>query len=192
MNASASSVAAVDDLEPSETLDEFFVQVQARALTMARLAVGCPDQALDLVQDAMVAFVRRYRHRPAEERRPLFYRVLENRIRDWYRKRARRGRWMLPWDRSVDANADGPDRLVVAEAAAAPDGVASDEEFSLALERALKRLPLRQRQVFLLRAWEGLSVAETAQALGVGQGSVKTHYFRAMASLRQALEDYHD
>jgi len=175
-----------------ESLDAFLADVQARALLMARMATGDVDEALDLVQDSMAAFVRRYAGKPPNERRPLFYRTLNNRITDWYRSRARRGRWLLSGSRASDERADGPDPVAQTQASAQPDGAAADDEFGLALERALTRLPARQRQVFLLRAWEGLNVTETARALGVGTGSIKTHYFRALASLRETLEAYDD
>jgi RNA polymerase sigma-70 factor (ECF subfamily) len=175
-----------------ESLEAFLGDVQARALTMARMATGDVDEALDLVQDAMTAFVRRYARCPSEQRRPLFYRVLNNRITDWYRRRARWRLRIFGGFRASDEYADGPDPMAEAAPAERPDGAASDGEFALALERALARLPVRQRQVFLLRAWEGMDVREAASALGIGEGSIKTHYFRALASLRQALEAHDD
>ena len=138
----------------------------------------------------MCAFVRAYRDKPPEDRKPLFYRCLNNRIVDWHRKRQRRGRWMLPWRASRDADSDGPDPGAVAAPALRPDNVHADADFARALEQALRVLPTRQRQVFLLRAWEGLDVAETATALRISAGSVKTHYFRALNALRQALEAF--
>lgn len=176
--------------EAAETLDEFLAAVQARALTMARYATGSTDEGLDLVQDAMCAFVRRYRDRSADERRPIFYRCLNNRILDWHRKRKRRGRWMRALWQTEDDCADGPDAACEAPVAERPDRALGDTQFARALDASLKKLPLRQRQVFLLRAWEGLDVAQTAKALGIGGGSVKTHYFRALGALRGALETF--
>lgn len=159
---------------------------------MSRFATGSTDEALDLVQEAMFAFVRAYRHKPADQRRPLFFRCLNNRILDWHRKRTRRSRWMLSWSPAVGETADGPDPAIESAPSSAPDRAADHERFGGALDRALRALPLRQRQVFLLRAWEGLDVGETAQALGISGGSVKTHYFRALTALRAALEPYHE
>tara|TARA_Y100001933_G_scaffold249623_1_gene284821 strand:- start:136 stop:867 length:732 start_codon:yes stop_codon:yes gene_type:complete len=178
--------------EVAETLDEFLAAVQARALTMARYATGSTDEALDLVQDAMCAFVRRYRDHPADQRRPIFYRCLNNRILDWHRKRTRRGRWMRALWPTEDDCADGPDAAAEAPIGERPDRALGDTQFAHALDESLQTLPLRQRQVFLLRAWEGLDVAQTAKALGVSGGSVKTHYFRALGALRSALETFDD
>lgn len=179
---------AANDALDAESLDAFLAEVQARAVVIARLALGNEDDALDAVQDAMVAFVQRYGDRPADERRPLFHRILDNRITDVHRTRARRGKWW--WKPSRKDDLPDPVERATAEPAMlpGPDGHAEHEEFSEALQTALSRLPERQRQVFLLRAWEQLDVRETAEALGVSAGSIKTHYFRAQARLRELLE----
>ncbi|GAB4174526.1 MAG: RNA polymerase sigma factor [Wenzhouxiangellaceae bacterium] len=187
-----STIFAESCAAETESLDDFLASVQGRALAMARLACSNAEQALDLVQDAMCAFVAAYRDKPADQRRALFFRCLHHRIIDWHRKCKRRNRWWF-FPRAVDEEqgpGDDPLRFAIDEHTPEQDCV--DQDFAARLERALRALPLRQRQVFLLRAWEGLDVAETARALGISAGSVKTHYFRALSQLRSALEEHHD
>jgi len=172
--------------EDSRALEDFMRGVERRALRMAEFATGNRDEALDLVQDAMFAFVRNYGSHSGAEWPPLFWRVLDSRLNDWHRRQRVRGRW---WFRPGDASGD--DDVL----SAAPDlrepgpfGRMADGEASAALESALRDLPLRQRQAFLLRLWEGLDVADAATAMRCSEGSVKTHLSRALANLRRALE----
>lgn len=140
----------------------------------------------------MFALARRYARRPAAEWKPLFYRILENAIRDWHRRRTTRGRWLGWLDRFTgDADEDGPDPIAQAPDPANPDPARAVERQATAeqIERALRTLPTRQQQAFLLRAWEGLDTAQTAAAMGCSEGSVKTHYSRATQALRRQLED---
>lgn len=163
---------------------DFLAKVERRALRMAEFATRDRDEALDLVQDSLLRFVRRYRDKPVSEWRPLFYRTLENRILDWHRSRRSRGRW---WTRWVADEDDDPLEAIPAPAAEGPLQRLQREHSLSRLETALQALPLRQQQVFLLRIWEGLDVADTARAMGIGQGSVKTHLSRALARLRAEL-----
>lgn len=181
--------------EPADagaSLDAFLGSVQQRAFMIARYATGDSDEALDIVQDAMTGFVRHYRKKPADQRAALFFRSLNNRIIDFHRQRQRRSRWQWPWSRTEDLASDGPDPGASASSNHRPAAIAEQSQFADALQAALGALPERQRQVFLLRAWQGLSVAETAQALKISQGSIKTHYFRALKALREQLEQHHD
>ena len=164
----------------------FLRGVERRALRMAELATGSRDEALDLVQDAMFGFVRHYGGHDGAEWPPLFWRVLDSRLNDWHRRQKVRGRWSF---RPDDKNTD-EDPIALAPDAREPGPVArmADGEASVALEAALRGLPLRQRQAFLLRIWEGLDVAATAVAMRCSEGSVKTHLSRALANLRRALE----
>ncbi|MEM7054046.1 MAG: RNA polymerase sigma factor [Pseudomonadota bacterium] len=175
-----------------DTLDEFLRSVQRRAFMLARYATRNDDDALDIVQDAMTAFVRHYRTKPAGQRAPLFFRSLNNRIIDFHRQKKRRSIWQWPWSRTEDMHSDGPDPMAVEASNRQPAAQAEHGEFGHALQQALQNLPERQRQVFLLRAWQGLSVAETALALDISSGSIKTHYFRALNTLREQLEQHHD
>jgi RNA polymerase sigma-70 factor (ECF subfamily) len=56
------------------------------------------------------------------------------------------------------------------------------------IEKALEKLPARQRQAFLLRYWEEMDVAEAAKVMGCSEGSVKTHCSRATHALAATLK----
>jgi RNA polymerase sigma-70 factor (ECF subfamily) len=173
----------------SRALNQFLAGVELKAFKIAQAALRHEDDALDAVQDAMLQLARAYADRPAQEWKPLFYRILENRIRDMQRRRTVRGRviaW-LPF-RGGDEDEDEPDPIAQAPSPdpQPPRRLELDQAVA-ALEKALGELPRRQQQVFLLRTLEGLDVAQTAVAMGCSQGSVKTHYFRALQALRAQL-----
>ncbi|HTX24242.1 MAG TPA: RNA polymerase sigma factor [Steroidobacteraceae bacterium] len=172
-------------------LNQFLASVELKAFKIAQASLRNEDDALDAVQDAMLQLARAYANRPAQEWRPLFYRILENRIRDMQRRRTVRGRVMawLPFRRDEDDEDADP----IAEAPSnepAPSARLELDEAMQALEQALQGLPERQRQAFLLRNLEGLDVAQTAKAMGCSEGSVKTHYFRAVQALRARLGEF--
>ena len=66
-------------------MEQFLKSVERRAFRMAQIATGTRDDALDVLQDAMLEFVRAYAHKPMDEWKPLFYRIVQNKIRDWRR-----------------------------------------------------------------------------------------------------------
>jgi len=172
----------------SRALNQFLAGVELKAFKMAQAALRHEDDALDAVQDAMLQLVRAYADRPAEQWKPLFYRILENRIRDMQRRRTVRGRVIAWLPFRGDEGDDEPDPIAQAPSPEPqpPRRLELDQAVA-GLEKALGELPGRQRQAFLLRALEGLDVAETAAAMGCSQGSVKTHYFRALQALRAQL-----
>jgi RNA polymerase sigma-70 factor (ECF subfamily) len=178
-------------LEQSRELERFLASVEKRAFRIARILVRNDDDALDIVQDAMLQLARSYAARPADEWRPLFYRILQNRIRDFQRRRSVRAKALswLPGRSSPDEEASDPFDAVPDPGLLPPEQL-STEEAMRAVERALARLPQRQQEAFMLRNFEGLNVAETASAMGCTEGSVKTHYSRAVHSLRAQLEPY--
>lgn len=173
----------------TQALDAFLAGVERRALRMAELAVHDYDDALDLVQDAMFLLVRRYADRPECEWPPLFWRILHNRIMDLHRRRQVRRRLFGWFDRAVDDEGTDADatRDIPADRVWEPEAMLDRASLSGRLLAAIRSLPLRQKQVFLLRQWEGLSVAETAAVMKCSEGSVKTHHFRAVAALRAEL-----
>ena len=171
-------------------LNRFLAGVERRALRFAEIAVRDRDEALDLVQDAMIKLARKYAGRGEDEWTPLFYRILQNGIRDWHRRRAVRSRVMVWFNRPATAD----DYDVVAEApdpgGRTPDETLANREAMDRLEAAIAALPARQREAFMLRTFEGLDVAGTAQVMGVSAGSVKTHYSRAVHTLREQLGEH--
>ena len=169
-------------------LDSFLAAVERRALRIAQIATRDRDEALDIVQDAMMNLARHYPGKPAAEWPPLFYRILDNRIRDWQRRQSVKHRIFF-WQ---DAPPDGEEREDIVERAPDPappvEGRLAHQEAMKRLEQALRLLPGRQREAFLLRVWEGLSVEQTAHAMGCSGGSVKTHLSRALSALRERLQ----
>ena len=176
-------------LDHARELDKFLADVERRAFRIAELGLRDVDDALDVVQDAMLKLARNYAAKPSAEWRPLFYRILQNGIRDVQRRRTLRRRFMVwlpgpkqdpdgevedPLDNAADPAPDAPDRLMQSQAIER-------------LEASLRALPARQREAFTLRNFEGMDVAETARAMGCSEGSVKTHYSRAVHSLREQL-----
>lgn len=174
-------------------LDRFLRDVERRALRVAELSCGSRDDALEMVQDAMFGFVRNYAGKPQPEWPLLFWRVLDSRLTDFHRRRGVRSRWMT-WFSPRDDEDEGDDPMARLPDPAEPGPLArlADGEAMQALEAALRALPARQRQAFLLRVWEGLDVAQTANVMGLSEGSVKTHLFRALQRLRARLEANHE
>ncbi|HEX3847167.1 MAG TPA: RNA polymerase sigma factor [Steroidobacteraceae bacterium] len=176
-------------LEYTKELEKFLAEIERRAFRMAQVALRDPDDAMDVVQDAMLKLARNYASRPSAEWRPLFYRILENGIRDLQRRRTVRKRFMvwLPGPKE-DPEGDAQDPLenVADSSPAIPETLMQGQAMEK-LETSLRALPTRQREAFMLRNFEGMDVAETATAMGCSEGSVKTHYSRAVHALREQL-----
>ena len=176
-------------LDQTRELEKFLAEVERRAFRIAQVALRDADDALDVVQDTMLKLARNYAARPSAEWRPLFYRILANGIRDLQRRRSVRKRFMtwLPGPKEdPDNEAQDPLENVADAAPQAPDQLMQAQAMQQ-LEISLQALPARQRQAFMLRTFEGLDVAATASAMGCSEGSVKTHYSRAVHTLREQL-----
>jgi RNA polymerase sigma-70 factor (ECF subfamily) len=175
------SCKAMDE-STRQAMDIFFRDSEQKAFLMARALTRSHQDALELVQESMLKLVQNYASRAPEEWGPLFYRILQNGIRDWYRKQKFRQLFqgLMPW------NADDVETAGVA--ASAENKVELDEDLQHVVD-ALNQLPLRQQQTFLMRAWQEFSTRETAYALSISENSVKTHYARAIRQLRVILED---
>ncbi len=163
-----------------QPIEYFLKEIEQRAFRIAMLATRSEADALDLVQEAMIKLVNKYSDRKEAEWKPLFLKILENGILDWHRKEKVR-RALFFWkndDNSGDAETEGIDENTD------PLAQLDSQQQGESMLKEIESLPLKQQQCFLLRAWEGMSVKETAEIMGVNEGSVKTHYFRAMEKLR--------
>jgi RNA polymerase sigma-70 factor (ECF subfamily) len=95
-------------LASSTELSDFLADVEHRAFKQAVFAVRDRDSALDLVQDAMLRLSSKYGDHPASEFPMLFQRILQNAIRDWYRRQKVRSAWGVLLS-SLSTNRDDED-----------------------------------------------------------------------------------
>ena len=156
-------------------------------------AVHQEESALDIVQDAMLKLAEKYGDRPEEEFPMLFQRILQNTIRDYYRRSKVRSMWttlLSAFSSDDDDDYDPLETLAADENDAGPitpeSKLLQAQTLNL-IDAEIKKLPLRQREAFLMRYWEEMDVAETAAAMGCSEGSVKTHCSRAVQALSKAL-----
>lgn len=165
--------------------------VERRAYRTAEIATGNSEDALDILQDSMYKLVQKYAGHDPQEWGALFQTILQSRIMDHHRRNAVRNRYRV-WFGRYDEDDEGHDPIQTMED---EHGSRPDSELEMSagmeiLDEAVRQLPARQQQAFMLRALEGLNVAETAKVMKCSEGSVKTHYFRALAVLREKLEEY--
>jgi len=176
-----------------QTLDEFLASVEQRAYRIAMVALSDHDEALDVVQDTMIRLVNKYQHRPSTEWRTLFFTILHNRITDSHRKNTVRYRLFGWFDRATDKDDDSsPLDRVSGQASLQPQQQLASTHAMSELEQAVNSLPLRQQQAFMLRMVEEMDTKETAEVMGCSGGSVKTHLSRALAALKNKLEDHYE
>ena len=173
--------------EHSQQLEDFLAKVERRAFRIAEMSTRNREDALDIVQDAMMQLVRKYANKPAEQWTPLFYRILNNRIMDLHRRNTTQGRWRV-WLKNDEDELNDPIQEVAGNEVS-PVEVLDLQDSVEKVDVVIQQLSPRQRQAFLLRAWEGMDVAETAKAMECSEGSVKTHYSRAVKYLREQLQD---
>ena len=180
-------------LASPQQLSSFLESVERRAFKQAMFAVHQEESALDIVQDAMLKLAEKYGDRPEEEFPMLFQRILQNTIRDYYRRSKVRSMWttlLSAFSSDDDDDYDPLETLAADEDDAGPRTPESkllQAQTLNIIDGEIKKLPTRQREAFLMRYWEDMDVAETAAAMGCSEGSVKTHCSRATHALAVAL-----
>lgn len=177
-----------------QELSDFLAQVERRAFKQAAYAVRDDHAALDIVQDTMLKLAVNYSQQPVEEFPMLFQRILQNTIRDHFRRQKVRNLWTTLFS-SFSSGHEEDDEHDLLETLA-PHGDEGSNNPSDEVERgqtlklieaAVQKLPQRQREAFVLRYWEDMNVAETAALMGCSEGSVKTHCSRAVHALAAVL-----
>lgn len=174
-------------------LSDFLASVERRAFKQAQFAVRQEETALDIVQDTMLRLVEKYGDRPSNELPLLFQRILQNAIRDHYRRTKVRSMWttLLSAFGSAEDDSDPLDSLPTQQEDqrfATPHDHLNQSQLLEVIEKELSKLPPRQREAFVLRYWEEMDIAETATVMGCSAGSVKTHCSRATHTLAEALK----
>ncbi len=183
-------------LATRKELSDFLAAVERRAYKQALFAARDEQVALDAVQDAMMKLSEKYSARPSAELPMLFQRILQNTIRDHFRRQKVRSLWTPPVS-SLGGGEDGDDHDPLETLQVQPDSnpqeAPSDQlqqsQTLELIEEALRKLPARQRQAFVLRYWEEMDVAAAAAVMGCSEGSVKTHCSRATLALAVLLKD---
>lgn len=177
----------------SKELEEFLKEVSSKAFRQALFSVKNEEQALDVVQDSMMKLSEKYGDKPTTELPMLFTRILQNTILDFHRRQKVRNTWTTlfsSFQKDDEEDYDVLENLLAQDDLkneSAQDEIEREQTMKL-IEDAISGLPERQRQAFILRYWEEMDLAETAEIMGCSEGSVKTHCSRATKALAAVLE----
>ena len=181
-------------LASEKELSDFLRGTERRAFKRTAYAVRDDDAALDIVQEAMIRLAENYGQRPADELPLIFGRILSNATMDWFRRQKVRRATVQNFS-DLQGDTGQSDQALLESltsrdgdwVAQAPEQLLSRAQMLGLIDSEVSALPARQREAFLLRYWEELDTAETAQVMGCSEGSVKTHCSRAVLALAKAL-----
>lgn len=147
-----------------------------RAYYIALGFVKTEADALDVSQEA---FIKAFRHikkfKPGHDFFPWFYQILKNLCLDWLRKSKRRDEIPLEDVNAKLADSPQPDQML-----------------KIAVWKGIEKLPIEQREILILRYFQGFSYKEIAQILGKPMGSVMSALYYAKKKLRAKIGDYFD
>jgi RNA polymerase sigma-70 factor (sigma-E family) len=157
------------------SLADLYRAESGRAATLAYLLTGDRHLAEDLVQEAFLRVGSRLRHVSPETFGPYLRKTVVNLARSHFRRSAVRRKYAGRIEQEHVL------RQQAAEAGSTDDGTREE------LWRALQGLPARQRETIVCRFYSDMSEAETAAALGISLGTVKSSTSRGLAALRAAM-----
>ena len=181
-------------------LSDFLKSVETKAFKRTVFSTRDEDAAMDIVQDSMIKLAEKYGQQPINELPLLFTRILQNTTLDWFRRQKTQNTWISLFsafkggggDHFDDSESSDPLEFIETENEnSGSDGGEQQlerKQMAKILENEISKLPLRQREAFLMRYWDELDISETAKLMGCSEGSVKTHCSRAAASLEKALK----
>lgn len=167
---------------------ELVHRYQLAAWKMAYGFVGNMEDAKELSQNG---FVKAYQHLRQFRRRSSFstwlYRIIVNECKDFFKRKARQPKLvsLIP-----DPDEDDPVLFEVEDPAGDPSDTMVNQELAKHLGEAIRGLPMKQRQAFVLHHVHGMSLEETSSVMGCRVGTVKAHVFRACEQLRVRLAPY--
>ncbi|MCY3742482.1 MAG: sigma-70 family RNA polymerase sigma factor [Candidatus Poribacteria bacterium] len=167
--------------------DALFTRYQKRTYRLVQRFISNREDALDLTQDA---FIRAYQGLGDFKSQCQFYswlyRITVNLCIDFLRKKARSE--VLLYD--SDESGELPMANIPDPRAESPAKAVENKELRTHIRKAVRRLPPKQRQIFILRHWDGLSLKDIAAVVGRSDGTVKAHLLHAHRNLRKHLRPY--
>ena len=180
---------------PYSTLEEFLKYIERRAFHMARLSTRQIDDAHDIVQEAMYKLIEKYANKQPLDWKPLFFTILNSKITDYYRRNSIKDKIFFK-SKAITTEGDyfsnWESYSATASVTSEPDSQLLQQRNIHELSRCIEQLSQRQKQAFMMRCWEGYSTQETANLMACSEGSVKTHYSRAISKLKNILEVTND
>ncbi len=178
-------------MSTKQRLNAFLAAEEKQAFRIAQVSTGSVDDGLDIVQDAMIKFVEKYSHKAESDWKPLFYRIVNTRIIDWHRRRKVKHSVLSFFGFAGGNGASSSDVIEQTPSRERSPELQVKTHCAISkLELAIQQLPLRQQQAVMHRLWDGMNTSATAAAMGVSDGSVKTHYSRGLKTLQQILGDH--
>ena len=182
-------VALIEQFQNGDTaaFDTLFTRYQKRTYRLVQRFVSNPEDASDLTQDA---FIRAYQGLGDFKSQCQFYswlyRITVNLCIDFLRKKSRSE--VLFYD--SDESGELPMSNIADPRSESPAKAVENKELRAHIRKAVRRLPPKQRQIFILRHWNGLSLKDIAATVGRSDGTVKAHLLHAHRNLRKHLRPY--
>jgi RNA polymerase sigma-70 factor (ECF subfamily) len=162
-------------------VNRFLKGIEKKSLTIIRYHTKNSDDSFDILQDSMISFVSKYSKVKEEEAAPLFYRITQNKINDWHRKKSSFLKIFNPEKNIEDVN-------IIDEKGTLEEDYGSFYN-TKKIKIVIDKLSKRQKEVFLLKVIEEFTSEEVGKILKCSESSVKTHYKRAVDILRDELSD---